>query len=51
MAPMFFIGAPGNHFGADGETRTRTSEETAPSRQRVYQFHHIGYFNKLRRCP
>jgi hypothetical protein len=30
-------------FGADGETRTRTAFATAPSRQRVYQFHHVGY--------
>ena len=28
--------------GADGRTRTGTPEGTAPSRQRVYQFHHIG---------
>ena len=28
--------------GADGETRTRTTFVTAPSRQRVYQFHHVG---------
>ncbi len=26
--------------GALGETRTRTAYATAPSRQRVYQFHH-----------
>src|SRR5574337_556989 len=30
--------------GADGETRTHTANATAPSRQRVYQFHHVGYF-------
>ena len=29
-------------FGADGRTRTGTAFATAPSRQRVYQFHHIG---------
>jgi hypothetical protein len=28
--------------GADGETRTHTACATAPSRRRVYQFHHIG---------
>lgn len=28
-------------YGADGETRTLTAEATAPSRLRVYQFHHI----------
>ena len=28
--------------GADGRTRTGTACATAPSRQRVYQFHHIG---------
>src|SRR5262252_4352914 len=28
--------------GADGETRTHTAYATAPSRQRVYQFHHVG---------
>ena len=28
--------------GADGETRTPTGYPTAPSRQRVYQFHHVG---------
>src|SRR6185369_771999 len=28
--------------GADGETRTPTAFATAPSRQRVYQFHHVG---------
>ena len=27
-------------IGALGETRTRTACATAPSRQRVYQFHH-----------
>ena len=29
-------------IGADGETRTRTAFATAPSRRRVYQFHHVG---------
>src|SRR5258706_1928023 len=29
-------------FGADGETRTLTAFATAPSRRRVYQFHHVG---------
>src|SRR5437763_12793697 len=29
-------------IGADGETRTPTAYATAPSRQRVYQFHHVG---------
>ena len=29
-------------FGADGRSRTGTPLGTAPSRQRVYQFHHIG---------
>jgi hypothetical protein len=33
--------------GADGRTRTGTAYATAPSRRRVYQFHHIG-FGKLR---
>src|SRR3990172_13373210 len=28
--------------GADGETRTLTACATAPSRRRVYQFHHVG---------
>src|SRR3989442_15838471 len=28
--------------GADGETRTPTAYATAPSRQLVYQFHHVG---------
>ncbi len=28
--------------GADGRTRTGTACATAPSRQRVYQFHHVG---------
>ena len=31
-------------FGADGRSRTGTACATAPSRRRVYQFHHIGYF-------
>ena len=30
------------NIGADGRTRTGTALATAPSRQRVYQFHHIG---------
>jgi hypothetical protein len=30
------------NLGADGETRTLTTFATAPSRQRVYQFHHVG---------
>ncbi len=29
-------------FGAEGRTRTDTAFATAPSRQRVYQFHHFG---------
>ena len=33
---------------ADGRTRTGTASATAPSRQRVYQFHHIGYSNYLK---
>ena len=28
--------------GADGRSRTGTPRGTAPSRQRVYQFHHVG---------
>ena len=28
--------------GADGRIRTGTALATAPSRQRVYQFHHVG---------
>ena len=28
--------------GADGRSRTGTALATAPSRQRVYQFHHVG---------
>src|SRR5262245_3135272 len=31
--------------GAHGETRTPTGYPTAPSRQRVYQFHHVGAFH------
>ena len=31
-----------NLDGADGRTRTGTALATAPSRQRVYQFHHVG---------
>ena len=31
-----------NKNGADDWSRTSTSEETTPSRWRVYQFHHIG---------
>ena len=30
-------------YGADDETRTHTAFATAPSRRRVYQFHHVGY--------
>ena len=33
---------PDRVVGADGRTRTGTACATAPSRQRVYQFHHIG---------
>ena len=29
-------------IGAEGETRTRIAFATAPSRLRVYQFHHVG---------
>lgn len=29
-------------YGAEGRTRTGTTCVTAPSRQRVYQFHHFG---------
>ena len=29
-------------IGAEGGTRTRTAFATAPSRRRVYQFHHFG---------
>ena len=32
--------------GADGRSRTGTARATAPSRQRVYQFHHIGKFRR-----
>ena len=35
-------GAHIRSVGADGRTRTGTACATAPSRQRVYQFHHIG---------
>ena len=35
--------------GADGRTRTGTALATAPSRQRVYQFHHIGKYCWFRR--
>src|SRR3990172_1478459 len=31
------------NIGADGRTRTGTACATAPSRRRVYQFHHIGF--------
>ena len=31
--------------GAEAGTRTPTPEGTAPSRQRVYQFHHFGTKN------
>ena len=34
-------------FGALGETRTRTARATAPSRQRVYQFHHQSVVGRL----
>ena len=37
--------APPSTSGADGETRTPTGYPTAPSRQRVYQFHHVGGFH------
>ena len=36
--------------GADGETRTLTAFATAPSRRRVYQFHHVG-MNGLKTRP
>ena len=29
-------------YGTEGRTRTGTAYATAPSRQRVYQFHHFG---------
>ena len=29
-------------YGAEGRTRTGTARATAPSRRRVYQFHHFG---------
>ncbi len=29
-------------IGAEGGNRTRTAFATAPSRRRVYQFHHFG---------
>src|SRR6476620_11629279 len=35
--------------GADGETRTLTAFATAPSRRRVYQFHHVGVSRKRTR--
>src|SRR5260364_120285 len=31
-----------NSRGTDDETRTHTACATAPSRYRVYQFHHVG---------
>ena len=34
-------------FGALGETRTRTACATAPSRQRVYQFHHQSKYRSI----
>src|SRR5687768_16009725 len=34
------------YTGADGETRTHTAFATAPSRRRVYQFHHDGLSNQ-----
>ncbi len=33
--------------GAEGGTRTRTAFATAPSRRRVYQFHHFGELDDL----
>src|SRR5215472_8897155 len=43
--PAASPGAASSFSGADGETRTHTAYATAPSRQRVYQFHHVGgYF-------
>ena len=36
------VPSPCHRSGADGETRTRTAFATAPSRRRVYQFHHVG---------
>ena len=35
-------------YGADEQTRTATAFATAPSRRRVYQFHHIGTIKKMR---
>lgn len=35
---IFFLG----FNGAEGRTRTDTAYATAPSRRRVYQFHHFG---------
>ncbi len=31
-------------YGAEGRTRTGTAYATAPSRRRVYQFHHFGIY-------
>ena len=33
--------ATADNAGVDGETRTLTAFATAPSRRRVYQFHHV----------
>ena len=38
QAPVF---TKGYNIGAEAGTRTPTPEGTAPSRQRVYQFHHF----------
>ena len=37
-----FLQSPLSIYGAEAGTRTPTPEGTAPSRQRVYQFHHFG---------
>ena len=34
-------------IGAEGGIRTRTDRSTAPSRQRVYQFHHFGVWRSM----
>ena len=45
---MVFVGGlPKKPHGAEGGTRTRTDLSTAPSRQRVYQFHHFGIATRL----
>ena len=41
MQEIRFLGIH-DKSGAEGGTRTRTACATAPSRRRVYQFHHIG---------